>query len=220
MVYRAILVMDHNSEQWEWNLASLDAFNRRHGIIRVNSQIRQETQRFFYETIPWQIRIDCLPQENWMLQERRKTFRILKSLDAWTSRIYILQLSLLFVIDKPGIGGPKVLSETSDYLNTVCGYFSTARRLNITWCDHNKRLDWDQKESALLTPLANFQNGCSISIQEGHYQNSQKTREGFVDCVEDITRLSQRHFLTSISVERNNPTNVPERYNPTNVSRY
>ena len=186
MVYRAILVVDHNSEQWGWNLAGLGAFNKRHGIIRANSQIRRETQQFFYESIPWQVRIDCYPRENWMLRERRKTLRILETLNKWTSRIYFRELSLLFVIDVPGTWGLNELTETSDYLGTVCVYFSTAKRLNITWCDHNLRLGWDEKKSALLKPLANFQSGCSIAVQEGHYQRSQKTREGFADCVDDI----------------------------------
>ena len=186
MVYRAILIVDHNSEQWEWNLASLGAFNKRHGIIRVNSQIRQETQQLFYESIPWQVRIDCFPQEGWMLRERRKTSRILKTLNEWTSGMYFRELSLLFVICVPETWGPKALFDTSEYLNTVCGYFSTAQRLNITWCDHHELLAWDEKKSALLKPLAKFQNGCLIAIQEGHYQNSQKTRGGFAACVEDI----------------------------------
>ena len=186
MVYRAILIVDHNSEQWEWNLASLGAFNKRHGIIRVNSQIRLETQQFFYESIPWQIRIDCFPREDWMIRERLKTCRILETLNGWTSLMYFRELSLLFVIDRAGIGGPHALSNTSEYLNTICGYFSKVQRLNITWCDHYRRLCWDEKKSALLKPLANFQSGCSIAIQEGHYQNSQKTREGFADCVDDI----------------------------------
>ena len=183
MVYRAILIVDHNSEHWGWNLAGLGAFNRRHGIIRANSQIRQETQQFFYESIPWQVRIDCFPRENWMLRERRKTLRILETLNKWTSRMYFRELSLLFVID-PGTLGPNVLTETSDYLGTVCVYFSTAQRLNITWCDHYLSLGWDEKKCALLKPLANFPSSCSIAIQGGHYL--QKTREGFADCVDDI----------------------------------
>ena len=196
MIYRAILVVDHNSEQWGWNLASLGAFNRRHGIIRVNSQIRHEAQQFFYESVPWEIRIDCFPRENWMLQERRKTFRILETIEQWTSRMCFRELSLLFVIDeKEGeIWDPKILSETSEYVDTVCGYISTAQRLNITWCDHYRQLGWDEKKSALLHPLAVFESGCSITVQEGHYQNSQQTREEFADCVDGIINGQVKAF--------------------------
>ncbi|CAF9910095.1 MAG: hypothetical protein HETSPECPRED_009606 [Heterodermia speciosa] len=206
MVYRAILVADHNSEHWEWNLASLDAFNRRHGIIRVNSQLRQETQIYFYGSIPWQIRIDCFPRESWMRPERRKTLRILKTLSGWTSRMYIRELSLLFVIDQLVGSESEELSETLEFVDTVCGYFSTVQRLNIAWCDHFMRLGWDEKESTLLKPLANFQAGCSIAILEGHYQNSQKTREEFANCVDDIINGPGKAFSSLCS----NPVRGPK----------
>lgn len=193
LVYWELLALDHNSLNWAWDLESIGAFNRRHGIIRVNAQIRQETQRFFYENIPWQIQIYCFPPEHWIPSESCTIFRILETLYGREQLVYFRELTLLLVIPNwHFIDRPSALSRVSSYINTICGYFPRVQRLNISWCDHNWRIDWNEKTTTLLEPLVNMQSISSIIIQEGRYHDGRKTTTAFMACIDRMMDKRRR----------------------------
>ena len=182
MIYMELLAIDHLSEHrwdWAWNLASLGALNRRHGIIRVNSQIRCEAQRCFYGSIPWVLRIKCRAKDPWELRERKVIVRILTMLTA-AQLSYIRELRLVYSI------GDLPANSSRIFLWLVCRHLPAVQRLNITWFDRSRYTTWHDKKTSFLNPLAALRNVSSVSTREGDYQNGPKNDEEFAKLINDI----------------------------------
>ena len=185
MIYRELLVIDHNSKHWEWSFASLGAFNQRHGIIRVNAQLRLEAQKYLYGSIPWLFRVEYPVPDPWEIRELRMISKILQMFTA-VEVSYIRELTFVFVMDDV----PKTESLATDYsrnyIGLVCKHLSAVQRLNISWYDHNINIDWDEKQASLLEPLAALQHVSSILIREACYQNGPRNDKEFAKLVNDI----------------------------------
>ena len=182
MIYRQLLAIDHNSGNWEWSIASLGRFNQRHGIIRVNSQIRCEAQRCLYGSIPWVLRIHCHDKDHWELEERKVIAKILSKLTAAQSS-YIRELSLVYII-----GDDIPARYSRNYILFVCKHLPAVQRLNIRWYDHNISTTWDVIEIEFLEPLAALRNVSSVFIRErkGTFRGGPKDDGEFAKCVSDI----------------------------------
>lgn len=171
MVYRQLLVIDHNSNNWGWELDRIGALNKRHKITWVSSQIRKEAQQVFYTSITWQTRLLYSGKGHVRIGE--KVLRLLFSLEGWNQTCNIQNVRLSFDIDCPPFRGHN--HPDSDrrqkrprriLMTELLAFLPQLRHVEMSWVDSARTIPWAQKERDLLQPFRGIRTlrSCLINL--------------------------------------------------------
>lgn len=153
MVYRQLLVIDHNSNNWEWEFDRIGALNKRHKVTWVSSQIRKEAQHVFYTSITWQTRL--LYSGKGRVRIGGKVLRLLFSLVRWNQICNIRNIRLNFALDcPPFLDLDRRRKMFKPILMTkLLGFLTQIRHVEMSWVDSARTIPWAQKERDLLQPF-------------------------------------------------------------------
>lgn len=171
MVYWNLLAIDHNSNNWGWELDRIGALNKRHKITWVNSQIRKEAQQVFYTSITWQTRL--LYSGKGYVKIREKVLRLLLSLVGWNQTCNIQNVRLSFDLDCFPFRGQNhlVLDRRQKrfkhiLMTDLLGFLAQLRHVEISWVDSARTIPWAQKERELLQPFRRIKmlRSCLINL--------------------------------------------------------
>lgn len=171
MVYRQLLVIDHNSNNWGWELDRIGALNKRHKITWVSSQIRKEAQHVFYTSITWQTRL--LYSGKGYVKIGEKVLRLLFSLVGWNQICNIQNVRLSFNLDCPPFRGQNFLDLHRRQkrfkrilMTDLLGFLTQLRHVEMSWVDYAPTIPWAQKERDLLQPFRSIKmlRSCLINL--------------------------------------------------------
>jgi len=171
MVYRQLLVIDHNSNNWGWELDRLGALNKRHKITWVSSQIRKEAQQVFYTSITWQTRLLYSGKGHVGIAD--KVWRLLLSLEGWSQVCNLRNFRFRFDIDCYPF-------RSQNHLDPNCWerrlkrlpmtrflrFLPQLRHVEVSWVDSALTIPWAQKQHDLLQPFRDVRTirSCLINL--------------------------------------------------------
>ena len=206
MIYRQLLVMDHNSENWAWEFDRIGALNKRHQVTRVSSQLRKEAQQVFYTSIPWQIRVQYHRKGYVNIDD--KVLRILWSLQDWDQLRNIWNVRLTFTIQVPQKSrgrthSDQVSAEKSPSICSMakfCHLFAQLQHVEIAWLDSARTITWAQKARDLLQPLRHINSLRTCKINHVTTDGQADEIRGFVHRTDFAERVKEAAAISNVDL--------------------
>ena len=218
MIYRQLLAIDHNSDHWGWDLERIGALNRRHQITRVNSQIRNESQKYFYASVPWIIRLGYShPGAIWI---KGKLVEILVRLQRWGQLNDIRHVAFHFDISASGQVETRLLKrlylgrkrKDKNYkhhglrpyvFGHLCKMFAGVLHVDITWIDSARTIPWSQNQLDLFEPLAEFRRLKTCKIYHVSTDGQCDGKRGFLRREDLVDRIREVGIKGTVAVNPN-----------------
>ena len=203
IVYRQLLVIDHNSNNWDWVLEAIGALNKRHALTRVSSQIRKEAQELFYTSIQWHIWVHYNNRHHVFIED--KVLQILQTLGDWDQLGHIRNVKITFVIKDPHHLRHITLEQVAALTLHSPRNFATLKlfqmfvglqHLEMSWLDSARTLPWERKATSLLRTLREIRSlrTCRINYvsTRGQADGERRfiNRAEFVDCLKEAIGIT------------------------------